>query len=138
MYNTLMTGLKVGLQAGVVWGLAAYGYSAAAGEVYYIHGFLPEIFIFAFGGALFGLVTGGLFAWARVKIPVKNPLLAGATVSVGLWLVLRAGGALFKLVSPEKYLTGMAEDVRGFIMSVVLGLLVGAFWSLGERRTRRE
>ena len=121
-------GILAGLVAGICWGWLAFIVSRATDTFPQAHGLFFNLATFATGGAVYGIVVGGLLAAARDKLPFKGLLAKAVMVSVLLWLVLRIGGAVLSGIAPWRYHYAMVETAQGFFLSIAMGALLSIFW----------
>lgn len=121
-------GILAGLVAGICWGWLALAVNTVAGAFLPDRGFFFNLAMFATGGAVYGIVVGGLLAALRDIIPFKSLLAKAVLISVCLWLALRTGGAVLSGVAPWRYHQVMVQTVQGFFLAVLMGLILGVLW----------
>jgi hypothetical protein len=126
------TGLKealwMGVIAGVLWGWTALG-------VDYITGIFPiessiahNLASFTIGGALLGVVAGGLLALVGGYLPFKGTLIKAVSVTLGLWLLLRLGGMFLSGMDHHRYHQEVSQTIQGFVLAAVMGIFLGLLW----------
>jgi hypothetical protein len=124
-------GIVAGLLAGILWGWLAMAVNTVTGVFVSEKALLINILAFSTGGAVYGVVAGGLLAATHKILPFKSLLLKAVVVSVGLWLVLRIGGAVLSGASPWRYHQELMATLQGFFLSLVMGTLLGILWKKG-------
>ena len=87
----LKEALWMGVIAGVLWGWTALGVDYITGVFQIESTIAHNLAAFTIGGALLGVVAGGLLALVGGFLPFKSELLKAVVVSLGLWLLLRLG-----------------------------------------------
>lgn len=88
---------------------------------------------FSIGGAVIGIVAGGLMAVSQELLPFRRPLPKAVLLSTSLWLILRTGGLLLSLNDPARYHPEIAETFQGFVLAIILGCILGALWELRQK-----
>ena len=126
-------GIGAGALAGIVWGWIALATNRATGAFTFEEGLFYEISTFAVGGAVLGVVVGGFLVLARDLLPFKRLLAKAIFVSTSIWLLLRTAGVALSLMNPYRYHPAMDEALQGFLLSIVMGGLIGLLW---ERRLK--
>ncbi|MBI5969810.1 MAG: hypothetical protein HY884_01465 [Deltaproteobacteria bacterium] len=127
-----------GLFAGILWGWLAMAVNAATGAFPFEGTLVSNWAAFTAAGGLFGLIVAGAMRLLSGALPFKGALANSVLVSVGFWLVLRAGGALLSAVEPERFHVVTLQTLQGLFLSVALGVTVGFIWGLiGSRSPRR-
>ncbi len=74
------------------------------------------------------MIIGCLFLLVGSRMPFKKILPNAVVLSVFFWLALRLGGQILSHENYARYVTDSAETIQGFVLAVVLGCILGAFW----------
>ena len=126
--SELKEALWMGVIAGVLWGWTALGVDYITGAFEIESTLAHNLSAFTIGGALLGVVAGGLLALVGRFLPFKGELLKAVVVSLGLWLLLRLGGMLLSNMDHHRYHQELSQSVQGFILAGVMGLFLGLLW----------
>ena len=126
--SELKEALWMGVIAGVLWGWTALGVDYITGAFEIESTIAHNLSAFTIGGALLGVVAGGLLALVGRFLPFKSELLKAVVVSLGLWLLLRLGGMLLSGMDHHRYHQELSQSVQGFILAGVMGLFLGLLW----------
>ncbi len=126
--SELKEALWMGVIAGVLWGWTALGVDYITGAFQIESTIAHNLSAFTIGGALLGVVAGGLLALVGRFLPFKGELLKAVVVSLGLWLLLRLGGMLLSGMDHHRYHQEVSQTVQGFILAGVMGLFLGLLW----------
>ena len=118
----------MGVIAGVLWGLSALGVDYITGAFRIESGLVHNLAAFTIGGALLGVVAGGLLALVGGFLPFKNTFIKAIAVSLSLWLLLRLGGTLLSGMDHHRYHQEVSQTVQGFVLAAVMGLFLGLLW----------
>ncbi len=121
----LKDGLLAGITGGVIWGILAMAVNSITGIFPFEHPLLYNLVMFVTGGAIFGIVTGGILAAGWSVLPVESAILRATVVSVFVWMVLRGGGLVLSYMNPYRYHAVFIEAVQGLVLSILLGVVVG-------------
>ncbi len=133
----LKRGAGLGLAAGVAWGLLASLINALTGVFPFEQGVLHTMITFAAGGGVFGIVAGGFMALVHDRLPTRSPYAKAVLLTTCIWLILRAGAGALSWMNPLRYHAVPSETIQGFLLVVLMGLILGAVWSLGVRGVAR-
>lgn len=117
------------LAAGVLWGWLSMVVNAITGIFPPETGFVHDLGSFGLAGAVTAFVVGGLLTVFMTRLPGRSVLLKAVTVSVLVWLALRAGAMMLSHIDPERYHVATWETLQGLALAVMLGALIG----LGRR-----
>ncbi len=120
--------LWMGVIAGVLWGWTALGADYITGAFRIESTVAHNLAAFTIGGALLGVVTGGLLFLVGGYLPFKGRLIKAVIVSLGLWLLLRLGGTLLSGMDHHRYHQEVSQTVQGFVLAAVMGLFLGLLW----------
>lgn len=120
--------LAVSILSGVAWGWLSMAVNRAAGVFQFEASFTHDLATFAFGGAVFGAVCGGLLSVAWDYIPFKGATAKAVFTSASLWILLRLGGAALSTMDPLRYHVITAQTLQGLVLAVVLGAVMGLMW----------
>lgn len=126
-------GLNKGIIAGVIWGWIALGLSLTIGALEFESGLWHNLVTFSVGGALFGMILGAFMVLLEQRLPFKKCYVKTLFLSISLWLILRFGGVLLSSVDLVRYQAHMSQSVYGFLMTLVLGSILGVVWTLHHK-----
>lgn len=118
-------GLAADLAAGVLWGWLSLFVNALTGVFTPEAGFIYDLGSFGLAGVINAFVAGGLLSLFMAHLPGRSVMLKAVTVSVIVWLVLRAGAMMLSHIDPERYHVATWESLQGFALAVLLGVLIG-------------
>lgn len=130
----LKKGIMLGALAGIIWGWIALSVNAVTGAFQFENTLLHLLIIFAAGGAIFGIIVSGFLSLLKERLPFQNILLKAVVVSLGLWIILRGGGAILSSIVPDRYHPETAQTIQGFILALIMGCILGALWKINRRR----
>lgn len=122
-----------GTLGGVLWGWLAMVMNSFTGVFEFEGSFTHDLVTFSLAGAVFGFVVSGFLYMAGRYVPFKKALPKAVFVSVLVWLMLRAGGAVLSSMEPSRYHVLTPETLQGLLLSAVLGLILGFFMKDGQR-----
>jgi len=128
MERSLKQAITAGVIAGIIWGWVAMAANSVTGIFPFESTFAHNIVSFTFGGAVFGVVAGGLMAAAGHILPLKRTLPRALFVCASLWVLLRLGGTVLSSMDPHRYHVFTPEIAQGFALALVLGTLLGLTW----------
>ncbi len=117
----------VSILLGVVWGWAAMTLNSFSYAFRFEAGFLHNLITFSIGGAVFGVVVGGLLWLFGRHIPFKGRIPKAVAVSVSVWVLLMIGGFVLAGIRPTRYHIVAYQTIQGFFLSAVLGVFFGIF-----------
>jgi hypothetical protein len=129
----LKEALWMGVIAGVLWGWAALGVDYITGVFPLESSIAHNLAAFTIGGALLGVVAGGILALLGGVLPFKSELVKAVAVSLGLWLLLRLGGTLLSGMDHHRYHQEVSQSVQGFILAGVMGVFLGLLWKKKQK-----
>ncbi|MBI1910468.1 MAG: hypothetical protein HYS21_00535 [Deltaproteobacteria bacterium] len=115
------SGITAGVLAGVIWGWLSMGLNSITGVVEFEGSFAHNFMSFTFGGAVFGILVGGLMAIGGSLIPFRNVLARAVFTSTLMWLVIRFGGTILSVMKPTRYNVLTPETMQGLFLAIVLG-----------------
>lgn len=121
-------GITAGVIAGIIWGWVAMAANSVTGISPFEASFAHNLVSFTFGGAVFGVVAGGLMAVAGHILPFKRTIPKAVLVCASLWILLRLGGSMLSSMDPHRYHVFAPEIMQGFVLALVLGTLLGLTW----------
>jgi len=101
-------------------------------------GVVHDLVTFTIGGALFGLVTGGILSVAEGFLPKWGLTLKAVAVSVVIWLALDGTGFVLTIVKPIRYHFEAEQSLQGLFLAVILGLILSTLWKMGLKASRTE
>jgi len=130
-FNDWKEGLFLCLLSGALWGLVSLLFNTFTGAFILEAGVLHDLVTFALGGALFGLVTGGILSVAQGFLPRFGLTMKAVMVSVIIWLALNGAGIILALMRPIRYHFNAAQTLQGLFLAVILGLILGSLWKKG-------
>ena len=133
-YVDLGKNVILGAIVGVLWGWAAIAINAVSGVFPFEESLLYNMISFAVGGAVFGIVISGFLGLLQRWLPFKSVVLNAILLSVALWLILRIGGAMLSSVEPERYHLITIQSIQGFVLSVIMGCILGILWKVNAKR----
>ena len=116
-----------GALAGVVWGWLAMVFNSFTGIFRFEGSFTLDLVTFSIAGAVFGFVVSGFLYIAGRHMPFKKTLPKAVFVSVLVWLLLRAGGAVLSSMDPSRFHVLTPETLQGLFLAAALGLILGFF-----------
>lgn len=116
-----------GALAGVLWGWLAMVINSFSGVFEFEGSFTHDLATFSLAGAVFGFVVSGLLYMAGRYLPFKKALPKAVFVSLLVWLMLRAGGAVLSSMEPSRYHVLTPETFQGLFLAAVLGAILGVF-----------
>ncbi|MBE9531269.1 MAG: hypothetical protein IME98_00515 [Proteobacteria bacterium] len=131
--SQLKDALWMGVIAGVLWGWTALGVDYITGIFQIESSLAHNLAAFTIGGALLGVVAGGLLSLVGQFLPIKSELLKAVAVSLGLWLLLRLGGTLLSGMDHHRYHQEVSQTIQGFILAGVMGLFLGYLWKKKQK-----
>lgn len=133
--TSLKSSIKAGAIAGVLWGWLCYLANFLSGVFPFEGSFAQNFITFSFGGAVFGVVTGGLLAVVGRFLPFRKTVFRAVFISAALWVVLRLAGDFLSMMEPERYHLVKPETVQGFFLALALGAILGLLLKKDERAT---
>ncbi|WKZ33418.1 MAG: hypothetical protein QY316_03150 [Thermodesulfobacteriota bacterium] len=133
--TSLKSSIKAGAIAGVLWGWLCYLANFLSGVFPFEGSFAQNFITFSFGGAVFGVVTGGLLAVVGRFLPFRKTVFRAVFISAALWVVLRLAGDFLSMMEPERYHLVKPETVQGFFLALALGAILGLLLKKNERAT---
>lgn len=126
-------GIGLGGVSGILSGWLSIGVNKIT-DVFPFEQSLLSLFVsFAVGGAIFGIIAGSVMAVASEFSPGASYAKA-IIICVGLWVVLRLGGAILSYSDPLRYHESAAQTIQGLVMAVALGGILGVLWDLKRGR----
>lgn len=126
--DDLKDGVAKGALAGIIWGWLSFALNSFTNIFEFEGSFASDLASFTFGGAVFGIFTGGFLSVVGGYIPSKSVIGKAVAVSAVLWIILKAGGTLLSVSEPDRYHIVTAEAAQGFVLSIILGLTLGLLW----------
>ncbi|MEE9542281.1 MAG: hypothetical protein V3V95_00675 [Thermodesulfobacteriota bacterium] len=126
--SDLKDSLWMGVIAGVLWGWTALGVDYITGAFQIESSIAHNLAAFTIGGALLGVVAGGLLALVGGFLPFKGTLIKAVVITLGLWLILRLGGTLLSGMDHHRYHQEVSQTVQGFVLAGVMGVFLGLLW----------
>lgn len=120
--------ILAGVTAGIIWGWVSMAANSFTGIFPFESSFAHNLVSFTFGGAIFGIVAGGLLVVAAPILPFKRTMPKAVLVCGSLWVILRLGGALLSVMDAHRYHVLAPEMLQGFALALVLGTLLGFTW----------
>lgn len=120
--------------AGLLWAPFALAVNALSGAFPFENSIVYNLISFAAGGCVFGAVAGSFLSLIYGQLPFRSPFAKAALVTTCMWLVIRLGGMMLSLISPERYHAAPIQTVQGLILAVAMGCFIGAIWRLQEKR----
>jgi len=121
-------GILAGVTAGIIWGWVAMAANSITGIFPLEASFAHNLVSFTFGGAIFGVVAGGLMVAAGPVLPFKRTIPKAVLICASLWIVLRLGGAMLSVMDAHRYHVLAPETLQGFALALILGTLLGITW----------
>ncbi len=135
-FNTWKDGLFLCLLSGALWGLVSLLVNTFTGAFTLEAGVVHDLVTFSLGGALFGLVTGGLLSVAQGFMPKWGLTSKAVAVSVVIWLALNGTGFVLSILKPIRYHFEVEQSLQGLFLAVILGLILGSLWKMGLKASR--
>lgn len=126
--------LKNGIITGVLWGLIAMGVNSITGIHPFEYGILHNLITFTTGGAIFGIVAGGIFTLLHNRLPFKTSFSKAVLLTTCLWMILNMGGLLLSSDNPMRYHVEVPATIQGFALAVLMGVIMGAMLQLRQKR----
>ncbi|MEK6791798.1 MAG: hypothetical protein AABY45_08875 [Deltaproteobacteria bacterium] len=125
MTNGFIRIASAGALAGVLWGWLALLAGSLTGIFMLEAGLLESVASFTVGGAIFGVVAAGFIA-VGLRLRLFRRIVVGSiVVSLGLWLILRVGGAALSTMDAGRYHALTLETAQGLILALCLGVIIG-------------
>ena len=124
----LRRGVSLGILSGMIWGMVVLLISSTTGVFEFDFGLPANIPIFLAGGGGCGLVLGVFMEVMKDILPLRTITARAVSLSVGIWVVLFSGGVLLHLVNPDRYHLELYQNLQGFALSFVLGLVFAVVW----------
>lgn len=124
--------------SGALWGVVSLLLNTITGAFVLEASVLHNLMTFALGGALFGLVAGGILSVAQGLLPRWGLTPKAVAVSLLIWFALNGAGILLSVMSPIRYHFDLGQSLQGLFLAVVLGLILGTFWKMGLKAGRGE
>ncbi len=121
-------GVLKGSMAGIICGWSAMALNRMTGAFPIESGLAFNLMTFASGGAIFGIVVGGLMTIAKDRLPFNTSLPKAVLLSTGLWLILQAGSQLLSITNPERFHVDWGQTLQGLLIAVILGVVLGFLW----------
>ncbi|MBI5588557.1 MAG: hypothetical protein HY889_09370 [Deltaproteobacteria bacterium] len=118
----------IGIPVGIVWGWISMGLNALSGAFEFEGSFIHDFITFSIGGAIFGVIVAGFLSLVGERLPFKRHFPKAVLLSTSLWLLLRFGGVLLSAMEPERYHIVTPQTIQGFVLSLILGGLIGIAW----------
>jgi len=137
-FNSWKDGLFLCLLAGALWGMVSLLVNTFTGAFSLEAGVVHDLVTFTIGGALFGLVTGGILSVAEGFLPKWGLTLKAVAVSVVIWLALDGTGFVLTIVKPIRYHFEAEQSLQGLFLAVILGLILSTLWKMGLKASRTE
>ena len=128
MERSLKQAVLAGVTAGIIWGWVAMAANSVTGIFPFESTFAHNLVSFTFGGAIFGVVAGGLMVVAGPVLPFKRTIPKAVLICASLWIILRLGGAMLSVMDSHRYHVLAPEMLQGFALALVLGALLGFTW----------
>jgi hypothetical protein len=125
MNGSLKDGVIAGVIAGIIWGWVSMGVNAVSGVFPYEGSFAHNLATFTAGGAVFGVVVGGLVASVGRLLPFRGALQRAVFISTALWLVLRGAGMMLSAMQPDRYHLLSPEFIQGVALAAAMGVILG-------------
>ncbi|MFQ5479708.1 MAG: hypothetical protein ACE5DW_00330 [Thermodesulfobacteriota bacterium] len=137
-FNTWKDGLFLCLLAGALWGMVSLLVNTFTGAFTLEASLVHDLVTFTLGGALFGLVTGGLLSVLQSFMPGRGLTKKAVMVSVVIWLALNGAGFVLSVLSPIRYHFEAGQSLQGLFLAAILGIILGTFWKMGLKAGRAE
>ena len=128
MERSWKQGILAGVTAGIIWGWGAMAANSVTGIFPFESTFAHNLVSFTFGGAIFGVVAGGLMVVAGPVLPFKRTIPKAVLICASLWIILRLGGAMLSVMDSHRYHVLAPEMLQGFALALILGTLLGITW----------
>ena len=129
-------GIGSGVVTGIAWGWLSMVIHAVTGISPVEQSILYNMFPFTIGGAIFGILSGGILALIHDRLPFKTSFGKAVLLTTWIWLILHVGGFLLSLIDSGRYHYSSREAVHGLILFVLLGGILGAVWQVRNRGWR--
>lgn len=126
-----------GTFSGLIWGLISLAVSSATILFQADSGLPHNLLTYLMGGAIYGLVLGGLMLIAEGRPPVSKTVWKAVSLSASLWLLFFITGVFLHFSRPERYHIEFYQHLQGFLLSLVLGLIFGILWDKHGEQKRR-
>lgn len=124
--------------SGALWGLVAMLVNSVTGAFEFEFNTVHDLVTFVTGGAVFGLVTGGLFAVLAGVLPWRSMVTKAVLVSTSIWTALAVTGYILTIIKPIRYHFDLGQSIQGLCLSVVLGAILGTLWKMALRASRED
>lgn len=127
-------GIRSGIIAGIIWGWIAMAVNAVTKVFLFEHNILYNLIAFAAGGAIFGMVVGGLLILLHDRLPFKTSFSKAVLLSACTWLILRIGGALLSSIDSARHHAVAPATLQGLALAISMGCILGALWQVRKKR----
>jgi len=127
-------GIITGIIAGAVCGVGMIALNHITGAFNFESSLRHNLAAFAIGGALFGILSGGIVSLVSGYLPfgkVANAVI----VSVVVWTLLRTVGAGLAGLDPFRFHSDISQTYQGLGFSILLGVVLGFALKSGGRKT---
>ncbi len=137
-FKSWKDGLFLCMLSGALWGLISLLFNTFTGAFVLEAGVVHDLVTFALGGALFGLVTGGILSVAQGFLPGWGLTKKAVAISLVIWFALSGAGIVLSLLRPIRYHFELGQTLQGLFLAAVLGLILGSFWKMGLKASEKE
>lgn len=127
--------IKTGVTAGALWGMLSLLITLLVRKYAGIElegAILQDAATFIFAGGVFGIVYLGILMTIEKKLPGDSLILKGIMVSLFIWSILLLAGIASAYFDPERYHVTLSQIIHGFILTILLGGILGAF--IGKKK----
>lgn len=127
--------IKTGAIAGALWGGLSFLITLFSRGLlgFELEGtVLQDVATFIFAGGVFGIVYLGILTVLEKRLPGDSLILKGIMVSLFIWGILLLAGIASAYLDPERYHVTISQIIHGFIMTILLGVILGAF--IGKKK----
>ncbi|MEK6546055.1 MAG: hypothetical protein AABZ28_05950 [Nitrospinota bacterium] len=131
----MMDYLKNGIIAGGLWGLIAMGVNSITGIFSFEYSILHNLITFTVGGAIFGIVTGGILTLIHNRLPFKSSFGKAVLLTTCIWVVLEMGGLLLSSDNPMRYHPNVQQSIQGLLLAVLMGSVMGVLLQIQKKRS---
>lgn len=123
-------GISIGMVSGVLCGWAGIAMNQISGAFPFEMNAMLLLVTFAVGGAVFGVVVGGLMTITNDLFLTDKPVLKAVVFSVGFWLTLRIGAIMLTVQDPHRFHPVVEQSVQGLALALLLGVVLGCMWKM--------
>ncbi len=121
-------GFSIGVLSGVLLGIIGIIVNTITSAFPFEMNIVMLLVTFSIGGAIFGVVVGGLMAVTDSLFLIDRPVIRAVALSAGFWAILRLVGSALTMADHERYHPVMVQSIQGLVLAIALGVIFGLIW----------